>query len=332
MEQGSKISEINYLNILENIPLRVSITDHCNLNCFFCSNEGMSYENRNKASIDVDDFNTMIDILLPYKLGHVSLTGGDPTEHPELEEILKTITKRVKKRFFHTNGVNLEKELIDEYYSNFQKLAVSIHSPVYSIWKKVTNGNKNQYLKLMDNLDYLSGSDNVEIKMVAIEGYTNSHNNIKQMLEFCNDNGFKLKVLNFEAQNDSQKKLIPDFKNVMAIMEKAGARKLDSDNSFRGQASYLPFNWFEYKDIKAVVINIGCGREAVCTPCYSVNEIFVTPYLKIKPCHSSLHEFDISTEVKEKDGWGLFNKIVESREFLRTKPGLDSKYWRRDER
>ena len=86
--------ELTLKQILERFPLRVSITDYCNLHCFFCSNEGMNKERRDSTNIDVDDFAYLLNVLMDNGLEHISLTGGDPTLHPELKRILDIINER----------------------------------------------------------------------------------------------------------------------------------------------------------------------------------------------------------------------------------------------
>ncbi|MBS3064698.1 MAG: radical SAM protein [DPANN group archaeon] len=121
-------------DILQRLPFRVSVTDYCNVRCFFCSNEGMVDEKRGTKHMDRIDFNYLAEVLVRNGLTNLSMTGGDPTLHPEIEQLVEDTEKlRVPVRFFHTNGIALTPPLI-KLLSGFSKVAVSIHSGNYETW------------------------------------------------------------------------------------------------------------------------------------------------------------------------------------------------------
>jgi len=318
---------------LKNYPLRISITDHCNLNCFFCSNEGMDFDNRNAHEIDLEKFKFLVRTTADKGLNTLALTGGDPSVYTRINELLEfVVSQKIPKTFFHTNGIGLTKEMIDKYLIHFSKVAVSIHSINFDVWSNLTNGTKKQFKTLMENLLYLGELSKkkkvrVEIKIVPVAGINDEKNNIIEFLDFCSDNKFRFKFLNFEPIVEEHIKYSLNFSKLLELMENIGAIKLDKPTEFRGQNSYLPMNWFQYKDTKGVLIQIGCGSPDVCEPCYKSNEIFVTPELFIKPCHMDNKQFDLNKVILEKNEEALFGLILDSREFLRTKPGMNKMIW-----
>lgn len=319
--------------ILKQFPLRLALTDYCNLRCFFCSNEGMSLTCKNTSHANLEDVNYLLTTLKNAGLENLSLTGGEPMLYPNLPKLLEFIEeKKISQTFFHTNGVNLDKKIIDKYLVNFTKVAVSIHSVDFNKWQKLTLGTKPQFDKLMSNLDYLSrysqlGRLLVEIKIVPMKGINDFEDDIYQILEFCNQKKFKFKFLNFEPIVPEQIKYQIDVSSVMEKIKNIGGVLIPSDKKFRGQKSYLPINWFKYKDIKGVVIEIGCGQEEVCKTCYKSNEIFVSPNLEIKPCHA--HDFSIPLLpfIKSRESSKILKAIIDSRKFLYKKPGIGVTYW-----
>ncbi|MBU4348151.1 radical SAM protein, partial [Patescibacteria group bacterium] len=176
---------------LNNFPLRVSITDHCNLNCFFCSNEGMDFKNRNNHEIDLESFKYLVKTTKVAGLQTLSLTGGEPTIYSKIEELLDfVVSQKIPRTFFHTNGIALTKKLIDKYLVHFSKLAVSIHTTNYKIWKQLTRGKEEQFEILLENLNYLGELSKkkkikVEVKVVPIKGINDSSETIKDFLDLC---------------------------------------------------------------------------------------------------------------------------------------------------
>lgn len=316
---------------LKNLPLRVAITDYCNLNCVFCSNEGMKREQKNINHINPKLLKALLKTANK-KLNQLSLTGGDPTLHPNILEILNLVDGFEFSSFFHTNGIALNEEII-KHLKGFKKVAVSIHGVNLNIWGVLTRGSEEQYKRVLANLDLLSHEDlNVEIKQVVVRGVNDDEKTLKQLLDFVNNYSFFIKFLNFEAIEKNQMNSIVAIDKIIKRLENLGCSfDKNQDAFFRGQTGYLPMHRFQYKDIDGVAIEIGCGSLTGCKNCWEANEIFVTPDLKLKPCHMSNKTFDLKSALEKEDEQGLWHEIIESRRFLSKMPGLNKEYWMQNE-
>ena len=320
--------------ILKEIPLRISITDHCNLNCFFCSNEGMDLSLKNTSETDFKKLVFLLRTLKKAGLEKISITGGDPTCYTKLEDLLKEINDlKFTKSFFHTNGISLNKKLICGELRKFDKIAISIHSLDFQEWKKMTRGKKEQFNKILENLKLISKEgygDKIEIKIVPIKNINESKDSIKKILDFCEENNFQFKFLIFEPIRKDHDSLVVSLKEISCLLENLGAKQLPKEISFRNQGDYLPINQYKYKSVRGVLIEIGCGKKEVCETCSNSNEIFITPNLEIKPCHISPHTIDLRKTIINEEENGIINSLLMSRCFLKTSPGKDKKYWSQD--
>lgn len=315
---------------IKSFPFRLSVTDHCNLRCFFCSNEGMPLDQRNRKQMEYELFGELIKIL-GSDIGQVSLTGGEPTLHPQIGALVDLVNSSgIGQSFFHTNGIELTPELMNTGLKRFTKLAVSIHSAEYESWKTLTKGTSNQYAKLLRNLENL-GEQNygqrVEIKHVPIRGLNDSPEVIGATLDLCARYGFKFKFLNFEPIVPGQENWRIPLGELDTKLVDLGCQRLEKEDLFRGQKGYLPINRYSYKNTGGVAIQIGCGEEEVCRFCYDSNEIFINPYFQIKPCHVDNHTIDLLPDLRTSNREGLIQRIIESREFLKKSPGKDVKFW-----
>jgi len=324
-------NNINLKECLELFPFRVAITDYCNLRCFFCSNEGMALSCRNRAHIDLERLKYLIQILAEEGLKNVSITGGDPTMHPRIFDIVDFLGKfDLRDLFFHTNGINLSEDLLKRMSKGFNKIAVSIHSVNFSTWKTITRGTKEQFRKLIHNLEILSKlTDNflVELKCVPIKNYNDTEKEFRDFVELCSNMGFKFKFLNFEPIVPEQIEMVIPFEEIQKRLISIGCQTIKADKEFRGQINYLPIHKFEYKDAWGVAIEIGCGDPDVCKECYQSNEIFITPEFKIKPCHMNNHQIDINSFIESKSKESIYQAIVDSRLYLAESPGANLKVW-----
>jgi|SRR3989344_5019040 len=318
-------------NVLGRFPLRVSITDNCNLACFFCSNEGLG-DSRNQVSMDPSDFRYLVDTLRRYGLDHVSLSGGDPTAHPSAREMVEIVNQSgVSQRFYHTNGILLSREGLAQALGEFTKIGVSLHNTDFQKYAQITGGRSSQYERVMAGLRTLGEkglAKKVEVKHVTVKGMNDDIESLRGTLELCAQYGFKFKFLNFEAIHPGQVSLVQDVKVIKQRVEELGAVSLPEPGSvFRGQQSYLPISWYSYKGTNGVVIDVGCGRPEVCKNCHNSNEIYVTPKLGLKPCKMSDHEISLKDAIDRRDEGALVAAVLESRDFLKTQPGLGKNHW-----
>lgn len=318
---------------LTNFPIRIALTDHCNLRCFFCSNEGMDLRCKNLRQINLDHLKYFLEVAKDIGVSGLSLTGGEPSLYPSLEDLLGHV-KRLKfsQAFFHTNGIRLTPSLVDNYLSSFSKIAISIHSVNLETWQRLTGGHQRQFSQLMANLEHLSSYSRsealaVEIKSVPMKGVNDSIDEFEQLLDFCSENKFRFKFLNFEPITPEQQRYQIPLQKTLDKVRFVGGELLPPDKKFRGQKSYLPLNRFKYKNTRGVVIEIGCGQPEVCETCAYSNEIFVDPNLEIKPCHASKVSFPLKSFIKNRDNQGILDVMIRSREFLLTKPGLGITHW-----
>jgi GTP 3',8-cyclase len=325
---------INLKKTLNNFPLRIAVTDYCNLRCFFCSNEGMDRSKKNKKHANINQLKSLIKILSKKGLKNISITGGDPTVYPYINELL-TFLKQFDSInvFFHTNGINLNQKVIKLLSETCSKIAVSVNSVNIETWQKITGGSRDQFEKLISNLNLLSKLKKkalIELKFVPIKGYNFSAKEIKDFLDTCNNFKFKFKFLNFEPIFPQHIQLTIPIEKVTKKLINLGCKPVANDKDFRGQSSYLPIKKFNYKNTFGVVIEIGCGQSEVCNDCFQSNEIFITPEISIKPCHMDSFEIDLSKFIENKNIAKVYQSIIDSRIFLSKSPGAGLKIWQQN--
>ena len=318
--------------ILSRFPLRVSITDNCNLACFICSIEGLGLDQRNTKSVDPKDFRFLVDTLTNKGLNHISLSGGDPTAHPNAREMIDIVNESgVENRFYHTNGILLAREELSGGLMDFTKIGVSAHAFNYENYQRITRGSRAQYDQVMRGLRMLGErglGQKVEVKHVTVKGMNDDLDSIRETMDFCAEYGFKFKFLNFEAIEPSHVDLTQDVGNISERVRSLGATPIPGTmDSFRGQSVYIPITWYDYKGTRGVTIEVGCGVPEVCASCHDSNEIYVTPSLEIKACKSSDRVFPLKPGIDSRDENAILDAVVESREFLKTKPGQNREYW-----
>ena len=136
-----KISLLSY-------PRRLvfELTNACNLNCIMC---GRNAANFKPTSFDMDvfrSFEPLMDIV-----EEVTLMGwGEPTIHPNFIEMLKIINKHTARKYFCTNGMNLNKikDAIFDY--KVDVFAVSLDGATEATNSRIRRGS--DIVKICENL------------------------------------------------------------------------------------------------------------------------------------------------------------------------------------
>lgn len=104
------IADISYIHM--NIPagyLRISITDHCNMSCQYCHNEGQT--RFNSSFLSVEQLRHIVSNAMRYGLVKVRLTGGEPLLHPDCHKMISLLKKDFSIPFvgLNTNGMLIDR-------------------------------------------------------------------------------------------------------------------------------------------------------------------------------------------------------------------------------
>src|SRR5512141_2329068 len=90
--------------------LRISLTDKCNFRCVYCMSEDATFRSNAELMQD-DELLTLIRLFAELGFDKFRLTGGEPTTHPHLVDIVREIarTPGVRSLSMTTNGLLLDK-------------------------------------------------------------------------------------------------------------------------------------------------------------------------------------------------------------------------------
>ncbi|MGE0033559.1 MAG: radical SAM protein, partial [Pseudothermotoga sp.] len=127
--------------------LRLSITNRCNFDCFFCSSNSLSVR-----ELTLDEIRILSEFFSQLKIQHVRLTGGEPTLREDLGQIIELLS-----RHFHilvtTNGSRL-KDLARLFSKYDVRVNLSLHSLDEETFYRITRA------ELKDVLDGLKAALN----------------------------------------------------------------------------------------------------------------------------------------------------------------------------
>lgn len=176
------------------------ITSVCNFNCPYCRGTDINGE---KGHMPLKDILHVIDLWSKHDIQNIRLSGGEPTLHPNIKEIvkyIKEVCKDIKHIAISTNGysdIKLYKELISLGVNDY---SISLDACCSSVGDMMSGGVKGSWNMVVQNIKELSKITYITVGMVFDE--KNKHE-IKKSIEFASSLGVSdIRVITAAQFND----------------------------------------------------------------------------------------------------------------------------------
>lgn len=187
--------------------LRLLLTDECNYSCPYCHNEGQFSR---KNFIGLDKIHKLVSFIEENKVHVRSLTlsGGEPTLHKNLVEIvyaLRTVTPNIS---MVTNGELLNTEKIDALAkAGLEYIKFGIDSLTSEKTKPQNLNSKSTPTKVMSNLFYSKQILPKTLVNTVVSKY--NINKIREWIQFSDKNKISIKFLELIETNETIKSINP---------------------------------------------------------------------------------------------------------------------------
>jgi cyclic pyranopterin phosphate synthase len=256
------------------ISLRISLTNRCNVSCFYCHHDGILPKN---YEMTVDEIYKILKIAKKIGIDKIRYSGGEPLIREDIVEIIeKTSSLNFKDISLTTNGTLLEKYAKDLADGGLDRVNVSFDTLNRETYECIT---KKDYLKKAKNgiiSAVEAGLYPVKINMVVMKGINDGE--IFEMFEFCKDHGLVLQLIELlkldsceedEMLNKYHFNMDPIENKFEKLADKVRTRKFMQDRK-----KY----YIEGGEIEVVK---PMDNTEFCENC---TRLRITPEGKIKPC------------------------------------------------
>jgi cyclic pyranopterin phosphate synthase len=174
--------------------VRLSVTDKCNLRCFYCMPKGFKDFEQPDNWLTHDEIERVIKAFTELGVARVRLTGGEPLVRKNIGQLAQRLTALpgLKDLSLSTNAVLLDKHADDLHDAGVSRINVSLDSLNPKRFKEITGGD------LQPVLDGLiaakqAGFSPIKINMVAMKGINDDE--FVDMVEFCIKHDFTLRFI-----------------------------------------------------------------------------------------------------------------------------------------
>ena len=273
--------------------LRISLTERCNLRCFYCMpEEGIQL--RDKANfMTSEEVLEIAQTFVEMGVKKIRLTGGEPLIKKDVGHLLLELGKLPVELAITTNAV-----LVDKYIDIFKQAGIkSVNVSLDSLDEKSFNNisRRNYFNRIKSNIDLLI-KNNFHVKVNVVVMRNLNEHEIPDFINWTLDNNIHIRFIEFMPFDGNKwnwdKKV--SYKEMMQIandyfghnsIQKIQDKKNDTAKSYR------------LANAKGTFGIIASVTNPFCDTC---NRIRLTADGKLKNCLFSQTETDLLTNLRKK--------------------------------
>ncbi len=174
---------------------RISLTDKCNLRCYFCHKEGQA-TGSSATLLDASDFIWASEVAINLGFKKFKLTGGEPTLRDDLPLIIKGIKEKgAEDVSLITNGLRLHACSQALFEVGLDRLNVSIYSFRKDVFKDYCKGREKDIDRLRTGIDEAIKCGFDDIKIDFILNSLERSDEFEEVLSFARDRCLRVLLL-----------------------------------------------------------------------------------------------------------------------------------------
>lgn len=270
--------------------LRISLTERCNLRCFYCMpEEGIPLRPKSQF-MTKEEVIRMAETFVSLGIKKIRLTGGEPLVRNDAKEIIESLSKLPVELAITTNGVLADKYIDTFISSRLKSVNVSLDSLQKERLNKITR--RDYFDMILSNIQLLI-KNNFHVKLNAVIMRGVNDDEIIEFIEFTKNNNVHFRFIEFMPFDGNKW----DWSKGLSYKEILDMVKLNYRNNFsriedRKNDTSKNFRVHGYKGTFAIISSV---TNPFCDTC---NRIRLTADGKIKNCLFSDSEIDLLSAMR----------------------------------
>jgi len=269
--------------------LRVSVTDRCNIRCFYCMpNENVQFKPRDEL-LTFEEIAHFVRVMAGVGVQKVRLTGGEPlVRHklPELVEQLATIPG-IDDLALTTNGLLLADHAEELKRAGLNRLNISLDGLKEETFQKIAR--RSGIDRVLEGISVAQrlGFRKIRINAVAIAGI--SEEEVVPLGRFARDQDLEVRFIEFmplDAEGNWNSSQVLSGAKIRTMLEDAIAPL----NPLRIEDPSQPATDYEFADGFGRIGFINPVSEPFCDAC---NRLRITAEGQVRNCLFSMQEWDV---------------------------------------
>ena len=268
--------------------LRISVTDRCNIRCFYCMPETDVKFVERREILDFEEIERFVRIAVGLGIRKLRVTGGEPLVRRDLPVLIARLAKipGIQDLALTTNGVLLDEQAEALYTAGLRRLNVHIDTLDRARFLQITR--RDDLDRVLAGLA-LAKRIGFKIKLNAVAVKNLVEPDIVPLARFARENGFEVRYIEFmplDAQNlwDRKKVLLADEMIEMLSREVSVLAPVPDPDPRAPATEYI------YQDGGGKVGFIASVSRPFCLNC---NRLRLTADGKLRYCLFAIEEDDV---------------------------------------
>jgi GTP 3',8-cyclase len=196
--------------------IRLSVTDRCDLRCFYCMPKGFKDFEEPSDWLTFDEIERVIRCFTELGTRRVRITGGEPLVRKNLPELAQRLAglDKLDDLSLSTNATRLARHAEALSTAGVDRINVSLDTLRPDRFQEITQG---KFEKVYDGLMAArdAGLDPIKINMVVMKGI--NEDEVGDMVEFCIENGFTLRFIETMPVGDTGRNATDHFVDLQQV-------------------------------------------------------------------------------------------------------------------
>jgi len=270
--------------------LRISVTDRCNIRCFYCMPEEGATFAEASGLLTFDEIERFVRVAAGLGVSKLRLTGGEPLLRRDLPAQIEKLAAipGIRDIALTTNAVLLAKHAADLHRAGLRRLNIHLDTLDRERFRQITR--RDDLQRVLEGIDAAvdTGFRNIKINVVAVKGLVEP--DIVPMARFCRERGFEPRYIEFmplDAQSLWERRRVLTADEILAVI----GREIAPLHPVRDPDPRVPATEYEYADGGGRVGFIASVSKPFCLNC---NRIRLTSDGKLRYCLFAIEETDIA--------------------------------------
>lgn len=268
--------------------LRISLTDNCNLRCFYCMPEEDYAFMPNKQLMQKEEIIAMATLFVQHGVKKIRLTGGEPLVRKDAAAIIQALGKLGVELTLTTNATRIHLFIDDLKNAGVKAINISLDTLIREKFQLLTR--RDQFEIVKDNIDLLlKNGFTVKVNMVVVKGMNELE--ILDFIEWTKHVPIQIRLIEF-MPFDGNKWKSDKLVTLQEMLELIGTKYSISSAENAPNDTSKRFNIEGHQGSFAIISTMS---NPFCSTC---NRIRLTADGKIKNCLFSSSETDLLTPMR----------------------------------
>ena len=286
--------------------LRISVTDRCNIRCFYCMpNENIVFKPREEL-LTFEEIERFVRVVARLGVSKLRLTGGEPLVRRDLDQLVARLVRvpGIDDIALTTNGILLAEQAAALRAAGLKRLNISLDALDAEIFRQIARRDGLEQVLAGITAAQDVGFEKIKLNAVAIRELTESQ--IVPLGRFARERGLELRFIEFmplDAEQHWTNEQVLSGAAILRRLTEAFGRLEPIAPAHPGQ----PASDYRFVDGVGVVGFINPVSQPFCESC---NRLRLTADGQVRNCLFSQEEWDARAMLRGDVGDDALEQLV----------------------